>query len=113
MSLCRIRRWRCGVFFLVLVLALTLAYHSLMAQRSSAAPERDINTVLAAHDGELLAIPGVVGVYVGTLADRRTLCLKVMLARDDPEVKRKIPTVIEGYPVMTEVTGEIRAREKP
>jgi hypothetical protein len=113
MRLCWIHWWRCGVCFLVLALALTPAYHSLMAQRNSAAPKRDINTVLAAHDRELLAIPGVVGVYVGTLADRRTLCLKVMLARDDPEAKRKIPTVIEGYPVITEVTGEIRALEKP
>jgi hypothetical protein len=108
-----IRWWRPGDFFLVLALALAPAYHSLMAQRSSAAPKRDINTVLASHDRELLAIPSVVSVYIGTLADRRTLCLKVMLARDDPEAKRKIPTAIEGYPVVTEVTGEIHAIEKP
>jgi hypothetical protein len=84
-----------------------------MSQNSSFSPKRDINAVLAAHDKELLAIPNVVGVYVGTLADRRTVCLKVMLARKTAESVRKIPRSIEGYPVITEVTGEIRALGKP
>jgi hypothetical protein len=79
-----------------------------MAQNSSLSPKRDINAVLAAHDKELLAIPGVVGVYVGVLKDGRTPCLKVMLARKTPESARDIPRNIEGYPVVTEVTGEIR-----
>ncbi len=41
---------------------------------------RDINTVLRDHDQELMAIPGVVGVYVGLLDDGKTSCLKVMVA---------------------------------
>jgi hypothetical protein len=68
---------------------------------------------LAAHDKELLAIPGAVGVYIGTLDDRRTFCLKVMLARKTSESARKIPRAIEGYPVVVEVTGEIRPFSKP
>jgi hypothetical protein len=36
-----------------------------------------------------------------------------MLARKNSEAKRKIPKVIEGYPVVVEVTGEIRALGKP
>jgi hypothetical protein len=84
-----------------------------MAQNSSPAPRRDINAVLAAHDKQLLAIPGVVGVYVATLEDRRTPCLKVMLAKDTPELRSAIPPTIEGYPVSVEVTGEIRALGKP
>jgi hypothetical protein len=79
----------------------------------SPSPKRDINAVLAAHDKELLAIPDVVGAYVGTLEDRRTLCLKVMLARRNSEAERKIPRTIEGYPVITEVTGEIRPLGTP
>jgi hypothetical protein len=113
MRWCPTRWWRFGVYFLVLALALAVTYHSLMAERSSPAPKRDINAVLAAHDKELLAIPGVVGMYVGTLADRRTLCLKVMLARKNPESERRIPRMIEGYPVTIEVTGEARALETP
>jgi len=63
--------------------------------------------VLADHDQELLAIPGVVGVYVGLLNDDKTPCLKVMLLRKDPSLSRKIPHRLEGYPVVSEVTGAI------
>jgi hypothetical protein len=88
--------------------AFTAGCEENMAQPSSPSPKRDINAVLAAHDKELLAIPDVVGVYVGTLEDRRTLCLRVMLVRKNPETERKIPRSIEGYPVRVEVSGEIR-----
>jgi hypothetical protein len=69
---------------------------------------RDINAVLADHDQELLAIPGVVGVYVGLLKDDKTACLKIMLTRKDPALERRLPRTLEGYPVVTEVNGEIR-----
>ena len=69
---------------------------------------RDINAVLADHDKELLAIPGVTGVYVGLLKDNKTPCLKVMLTRKDSDLEQRIPRVLEGHPVVTEVTGEIR-----
>ena len=75
--------------------------------------KRDINAVLAANDKRLLAIHDVVGVYVGLLEDGRTPCLKVMLARKTPENERAIPHTLEGYPVVTEVTGEIRPFRKP
>lgn len=71
-------------------------------------PPPDINAVLAAHDKELLAKPGVVGVYVGLLDDNRTPCLKVMLARPDSELERSLPRTLEGYRVVTEITGPIR-----
>jgi hypothetical protein len=77
-----------------------------MAQDTS--PKRDINDVLRAHDKELLAVPGVVGVFVGLLEDGKTPCLKVMLAQKSPEAERAIPKMLEGYPVVVEVTGEIR-----
>jgi hypothetical protein len=78
-----------------------------------ASPQRDINAVLAAHDRELLTRPGVVGVYVGLMADGKTPCLKVMLAKEDTELQRSIPPTLEGYHVITEVTGEIRPFRKP
>ena len=89
-------------------MSLLATYPQALAQNSS--PNRDINIVLAAHDRELLAIPDVVGVYVGTIGNERQLCLKVMLARANPESERKIPPMIEGYRVVTQVTGEIEAR---
>jgi len=69
---------------------------------------RDINAVLADHDRELLAIPGVVGVCVDLLEDDQTLCLKVMLKKGDPELEGRLPHALEGHPVITEVTGAMR-----
>ena len=71
---------------------LAVGFAQLMAESPS--PRRDINAVLAAHDRQLLDLPAVVGVYVGVLADGKTPCLKVMLARLTP--------------VVTEISGEIR-----
>ena len=93
---------------LPIVVAVLFFTANVMAQLPSATPKRDINAVLADHDDRLLAIPGVVGVYVGLLEDGRTSCLKVMLARKTPEAGRDIPKTLEGYSVVTEVTGEIR-----
>ena len=75
---------------------------------SPAKPRRDINAVLAEHDKRLLAIPGVVGVYPGLLDDSKTPCLKVMLSRSDKKLEASIPRTLDGYRVVTEVTGEIR-----
>ncbi len=69
---------------------------------------RDINAVLKDHDKELLAIPGVVGVYAGLLPDDKTPCLKVMVVKETEDLKRRIPKTIEGYPVLIEKSGVIR-----
>ena len=69
---------------------------------------RDINDVLRGHDHELLAIKGVVGVYVGLQDDGKTPCLKVMVVAKSPEIEKAVPKTIEGFPVIVEVTGEIR-----
>jgi len=76
--------------------------------RLSSSPPRDIHAVLADHGQELLALPGVVGVYIGRLKDEKTACLKVMLAHKDSKLERRIPRNLEGHAIITEVTGEIR-----
>ena len=75
---------------------------------STSRPRRDINAVLADHDKQLMSIPSVVGVYVGLLDDQKTSCLRVMLAEDNPASRRAIPRTIEGYRVVTEITGPIK-----
>ena len=71
-------------------------------------PRRDINAVLSAHECDLMAIPGVVGVYVGLMDDGKTLCLKVMVSEETRELVQQIPKSLEGYPVVIEKTGVIR-----
>ena len=72
----------------------------------------DINDVLRAHNQELLAITGVVGVYVGVLDDQNTPCLKVMVVKKTPELEQRIPRSLEGYPVVIEESGVIRPMPK-
>src|SRR5437667_4972134 len=100
--------WRGGTFCLLLIGVLGVGCRHNMAQTNSPSPKRDINAVLAEHDKQLMAIPNVAGVYVGLLEDGKTPCLKVMLARKSAETERVLPHSLEGYAVVTEVTGEIR-----
>ena len=90
-----------------MALLLTLMSEPASGERSPA-PQRDINAVLADHDDRLLAIPGVVGVYVGLKEDGKTPCLKVMLLERKSAAEQPIPATIEGYAVIVEVTGELR-----
>ena len=100
------------IFVGILCVTLAVGCQTSMTANRRSSPSRDINAVLADHDNQLLAIPGVVGVYVGILENGKTPCLKVMLARKSPEAERAVPRTLEGYPVVIEVTGEIRPLEK-
>jgi len=77
------------------------------AEQQGTMDKKDINSALRDHEKELLAISGVVGIYVGLLPDDKTLCLKVMVIKETEKLKRMIPKSIEGYPVIIEETGAI------
>ena len=76
-------------------------------------PSRDINAVLRAHEDELMAIPGVVGIYVGLMDDDKTPCLRVMAVKKNQDLERQVPKSLEGYPVVIEETGVIRPLRNP
>ena len=78
------------------------------AKKQGSIPQMDINDVLRDHDQELMAIPGVVGVYVGLLPDNKTSCLMVMVVKETKDLRKKIPESLEGYPVLLEESGIIR-----
>jgi len=90
-----------------LMIAMSIAVSIDRMSDNDSTPKRNINAVLRDHDKELLAIPNVVGVYVGVIETTGKPCLKVMLAREVLEGDPPIPRSIEGYPVVTEITGEI------
>ena len=70
--------------------------------------EKSIDEVKDAHTDELMAIVGVVGVGIGEASGR--LVIKVFLKDSSSELKAKVPATIEGYQVLTEVTGPIETQ---
>ena len=72
--------------------------------------KKTIAEVLREHSGRLMSIPGVVGTAEG-LKDGIP-CIKVLVVQKTPELERKIPRALDGYPVEIVETGEIRAYPK-
>ena len=70
---------------------------------------KPIKEVLKEHTGELMSVPGVVGTAQGR-CDRKP-CIKVFVIQKTPELDKKIPATLDGYPVSIEETGEFRKRQ--
>lgn len=71
---------------------------------------KSIEQVLKEHTEELMSIPGVIGTAQGLCEGKS--CIKVFVIERTPELDQELPDVLEGYPVMIEETGEIRALPK-
>ena len=70
-------------------------------------PSRTIEEVQEKYQDQLMAIPGVVGVGIGE-SDGKPV-IKVLVIKKSPELEQKLPKTLEGYSVVIEETGEIRA----
>jgi hypothetical protein len=100
---------RALVAFLAWILGIGCSLDSQVAAPSGRTMQRrDINAVLRTHQDQLMAIPGVAGVYVGLMDDEKTPCLRVMVLKHTRELEQQVPKSIEGYPIVTEETGVIR-----
>ena len=75
---------------------------------NTAVAGRSIDAVLAAYTDSLMALPGVVGTAVALCGGEQ--CIKVLLDDASEEAKARIPTRLEGYRVVTEMSGTIRPR---
>jgi hypothetical protein len=64
-----------------------------------------IGEVKDRHEEELLSIPGVVGVGISSRDGEPVLV--VYLESDSPALKASIPTELEGFQIVNEVTGPI------
>lgn len=73
-------------------------------------PAKTIEQVMQEHTRELMAIEGVVGVGQG-LCDGKD-CIKVFVAQESDELRQKIPSQIEGYPVEIVASGPFKATPK-
>jgi len=70
-------------------------------------PERAIEQVQQDHTDEWMAIPGVEGIGISLFEGKP--CITIFSSRKAEELRAKIPSTIEGYPVIIEETGVFRA----
>lgn len=66
-----------------------------------------IEKVLEEHTSYLMTIPGVVGTAISDCDGE--LCIKVLVKTLSEEIEMKIPRSIQGYNVIIEEVGDIRA----
>ena len=66
-----------------------------------------IEEVLKQHTDQLMSFPGVVGIAIGESESKP--CIKVLVVKKTAELSNKIPSNLEGFPVVVEETGTIRA----
>jgi hypothetical protein len=69
--------------------------------------KQTIEQVQAKYQDEWMSIPGVVGIGIGAANGKPVI--KVLVINKMMELEQQIPKEVEGYPVVIEETGEIRA----
>ena len=72
--------------------------------------ERTMEQVQEAHTDEWMAIPGVEGTAIGLYEGKP--CIKVFSSVKAQKLRSKIPSSVEGYPVVIEETGTFRALDE-
>lgn len=107
----KIYPYRWIILFVCLILGIALAY----CFKKPAEPSKDekqmaqltIEQAQKKHQDRIMKLPGVVGVGIGARND--TLVIKVLVVKRTANLEKKIPKTLEGYQVIIEETGEIRA----
>jgi hypothetical protein len=97
-----------GLFLMAAGVTSTWSASSSGAARGEAIMAKaTIEAVLSRHAAALLAVPGVAGVAQSRCDGRP--CIAVYVLEKTPELAQQIPAALEGYPVVIEATGEIKA----
>ena len=76
-------------------------------EKGQSMPERTIEQVQEEHTDDWMAIPGVEGTAIGLFEDKP--CIKIFTSKKPQQIRAKIPSKVEGYPVIIEETGAFRA----
>lgn len=71
-------------------------------------PSRPLSEVLADRGAALMAIPGVTAVAESRTQDGRP-CVLILVVTLSPELRSRLPRELDGWPVVIEESGEIRA----
>jgi hypothetical protein len=92
---------------LVLLGVMSCASHSASTEPAESHVARlTIQDVLKKNTDHLMSVPGVLGVAVGERGGRP--CILVLVVEKTSEIITKIPSELEGFPVVIEETGAIR-----
>ena len=70
-------------------------------------PDKSIEQVLQDNTDQWMAIPGIEGTAIGLYEGKP--CIKIFSSSKPQQLKDKIPSTVEGYPVIIEETGAFRA----
>jgi len=73
--------------------------------------DKTLEEVHREHADRLMTLPGVVGVGIGETGGKP--CLLVLVDNITPEVRAKIPTILNGYSVVVERSGKFTAHDIP
>jgi len=71
--------------------------------------ETSIKDVLQRHTPQLMSISEVVGTGIGECDGKP--CIKVLVIKKTPVIAEKIPSTLEGFTVVIEARGIIRAQD--
>ncbi len=74
---------------------------------SQTATKMSIQQVQEKYNDSLMSLPGVEGTGIGRKGKKD--CIVVFVNKLTKELKKKIPSELEGYPVKIEVTGKFHA----
>ncbi len=94
----------------VILLTLALASCANSQKDQGDMPTKPIEEVLKAHTAALMSIPGVVGTAQSLCGGKD--CIHIYVVTMTPELEKRLPKNLEGYPVEVQVTGEFKARPK-
>ncbi len=73
-------------------------------------PPKTIHQVQEEHTDKWMMLPGVIGTAIGQCEGKP--CILVLTASNTEQVRRIIPSTVEGYPVVVQYVGEVRALDK-
>jgi len=105
----RMARRGCLVVSSVLLVlgSLSCRQDAVAPPKGTAMPEKTIQQVQQEHTDAWMAIPGVAGTALGK--DKGKLCILVFTASNTDQVRRQIPSTVEGYPVIVRYMGKVRS----
>ncbi len=72
---------------------------------------KTIEQVKQEHTDTWMALPGVVGTGIGQCKGKP--CILILAASNTEQIRKQIPSTVDGYPVVIQYVGEIHALDKP